>query len=290
MAKSASATGPQEDGYRVPAVERAFAIIRVVAARGPVSLADIVEQSGLNKSTTFYILRTLVTLDVVAYAEASRTYSLGPALMELGHTAAGQFSDVDVAKRNLAELLERLDVTIVLYRRVGVGEIVMIDKLERAHRVRITVQAGEHLPIQGGSFGRAFLAFDDPAIVSEALKDGLHKFTPKSATRVTAFRKELAVTRERGWAVDHEGFALGVSTVAAPIFGTDGRIALVAAAVGFTTLFDDETTDRCGTELRRVCDRVGSMLGSDRPPFDQGSPDHGPGRSVAARRTRTTGA
>jgi DNA-binding IclR family transcriptional regulator len=267
MAKSVAVTGPQDEGYRVPAVERAFAIIRVVAAQGPLSLADVVEQSGLNKSTTFYILRTLVTLDVVSYEESTRTYSLGPALMELGLTAAGQFSDVAVAKRNLAELLERLDVTIVLYRRVGVGEIMMIDKLERAHRVRITVQAGEHLPIQGGSFGRAFLAFDEPAVVSEALKDGLHRFTPKSVTKVGAFRKELAVVRERGWAVDHEGFALGVSTVAAPIFAADGRIALVAAAVGFTTLFDDEVTERCGRELRRVCDRIGAMLGSDRPPF-----------------------
>ena len=192
MAKTSTpAQGPSDDGYRVPAVERAFAIIRVLAAQGPLPLADVVEDSGLNKSTTFYILRTLVTLDVVAYDESTRTYTLGPALMELGMTASGQFSDVALAKRHLAELLEVFNVTIVLYRRVGVGEIVMVDKLERAHRVRITVQAGNHLPIQGGSFGRTFLAFDDPKTVDEALKDGLHKFTPKSLTRVAQFRREL---------------------------------------------------------------------------------------------------
>ena len=47
------ATGASGDGYRVPAVERAFAVIRVLAARGPLSLAEVVEESGLNKSTTF---------------------------------------------------------------------------------------------------------------------------------------------------------------------------------------------------------------------------------------------
>jgi DNA-binding IclR family transcriptional regulator len=252
-----------EDGYRVPAVERTFTILRVLAASGQSSLADIVDGSGLNKSTTFYILRTLVTLDVVAYDERTRLYSLGPALMELGLIASGQFSDIDVAKRSLAELLETMNVTVVLYRRVDVGEIIMVDKIERAHRVRITVQAGNHLPIQGGSFGRVFLAYDDQSTVDEALKDGLHKFTPKSLTRVPAFRRELVEVRERGWAVDHEGFALGVSTVAAPIFGRDGKVVLVAAAVGFTNLFTDEVTEQCGTELRRICDRVSQLLGAE---------------------------
>jgi DNA-binding IclR family transcriptional regulator len=250
------------DAYRVPAVERAFAIIRVLAAHGPMSLADVVADIGLNKSTTFYILRTLVTLDVVGYDETTRTYTLGPALVELGMTASGQFSDVAIAKRNLAELLEVMNVTIVLYRRVSIGEIMMVDKLERAHRVRITVQAGMRLPIQGGSFGRAFLAFDDRATVDEALKDGLHEFTPKSVTNLKTFRRELQLVRENGWAVDHEGFALGVSTVAAPIFGPDGKIVLVAAAVGFTNLFTEVVTQRSGEQLRAVCDRIGSTLGN----------------------------
>jgi DNA-binding IclR family transcriptional regulator len=264
-ASTSEPAAASEEGYRVPAVERTFTILRALATSGPSTLADIVDGSGLNKSTTFYILRTLLTLDVVAYDERTRQYTLGPALMELGLIASGQFNDIDIAKRSLAELLETMNVTIVLYRRVNVGEIIMVDKIERAHRVRITVQAGNHLPIQGGSFGRVFLAYDDAATVDEALKDGLHKFTPKSLTRVPVFRRELAEVRERGWAVDHEGFALGVSTVAAPIFGPDGKVVLVAAAVGFTNLFTDEVTRQCGVELRQTCDRVSRLLGGEPP-------------------------
>lgn len=275
----AAVTG--EEGYRVPAVERTFTILRVLAASGQSSLADIVDGSGLNKSTTFYILRTLVSLDVVAYDERTRLYTLGPALMELGLIASGQFNDIDIAKRSLAEILETMNVTVVLYRRVDVGEVIMADKIERAHRVRITVQAGNRLPIQGGSFGRVFLAYDDPATVNEALKDGLHRFTPKSLTRVPVFRRELAEVRERGWAVDHEGFALGVSTVAAPIFGRDGQLVLVAAAVGFTNLFTDEVTQQCGAELRRICDRVSRLLGGEPPPIEAVKP-----RAAARERSR----
>lgn len=265
MAK-ANSTEPdlQTDGYRVPAVERAFAVIRVLAAGGPLTLANVVADSGVRKSTTYYILRTLLSLDVVAYDEGTRTYTLGPALMELGMAAGGQYTDIALAKRYLSELLDTMNVTIVLYRRVNVDKIMMVDKIERKHRVRISIQSGEHIPIQGGSFGRAFLAFDEPDILEEALRDGLHQFTPKSVTRVSVFRKELTQARQQGWTVDHEGFALGVSTVAAPIFGPDGRIALVAAAVGFTNVLTDDVARECGQELRTVCDRVGAILGGDR--------------------------
>ena len=268
MAKSIElATGPSDDGNRVPAVERAFAIIRVLAARGPLSLAEVVEESGLNKSTIFYTLRTLVTLDVLAYDEGTRTYTLGPALMELGTIASGQFSDVAVAKRNLAELLEVMNVTIALCRRVSPTEFMLVDVVERAHRVRIAVQAGEQLPVYVAAVGRAFLAFDDPKTVDRVLKDGLRKFTPKSITRAAVFRNELIAVRERGWAVDHEGFALGVSTVAAPIFGADGKVALVAVIVEFASLLTDEVAKEYGEHLRRVCDRIGRILGGTTPDF-----------------------
>jgi DNA-binding IclR family transcriptional regulator len=268
MAKSIGpATGLSDAGNRVPAVERAFAILRVLAARGPLSLAEVVEESGLNKSTTFYTLRTLVTLDVVAYDEGTRTYTLGPALMELGMIASGQFSDVAVAKRNLAELLDVMNVTIALTRRVSLTEITMVDILERARRVRIAVQAGELQPITAGAVGRAFLAFDDRQTVDRVLKDGLKKFTPKSITRPAVFRNELIAMRERGWAVDHEGFALGVSTVAAPIFGADGTVTLVAVILEFTSLLTDEVAKEYGENLRRVCDRIGHILGGPTPSF-----------------------
>jgi DNA-binding IclR family transcriptional regulator len=268
MAKSSAPdTGSGDDGYRVPAVERAFGIIRLLAAKGPLSLAEVVEGSGLNKSTIFYTLRTLVTLDVVSYDEGTRDYTLGPALMELGMIASGQFSNVAVARRNLADLLDMMNVTIALCRRVSPTEFVMLDVLERANRVRIAVQAGEHLPVHVAAVGRAFLAFDDSKTVDLALRNGLQRLTPKSVTRVAAFRKELVVVRERGWAVDHEGFALGVSTVAAPIFDADGHVALVAVIVEFASLLTDEVAKEYGEQLRRVCDRIGRILGGPNPRF-----------------------
>ncbi|MER7007876.1 IclR family transcriptional regulator [Dactylosporangium sp. NPDC000555] len=260
MSKQPAENNVADESYRVPAVERAFQILRLIAAQGPLPLTDIVEGTGLNKSTAFYTLRTLVSLDMVLYNEQGRRYELGPGLMELGVAASEEMNDIAVAKRYLAELLERMNVTIVLYRRVNPYQIMLVDKIERVHRVRITLQAGVHVPIQGGSFGRAFLAFDPPKLVDEILKGGLQKFTPRSVTNVREFKRQLAVVREQGWAVDHEGFALGVSTVAAPIFGAEGTTGLVAAAVGFTSVLTDEIAEEYGVLLRETCDRIGRTI------------------------------
>jgi DNA-binding IclR family transcriptional regulator len=258
MARETS--GSSDDAYRVPAVERAFAILRALAARGALTLADIVDEVPLNKSTAFYILRTLTGLGMVDYDERTRTYGLGAGLMELGRAAGAEFSDVAVAKRELAGLVDELGVTLVLYRRIGRDAIVLVDKLERDHQVRITLQAGVPVPIQGGSFGRAFLAYDPPGRLREVLKGGLRQFTAESVTDIRVFRRDLVTVRDQGWAVDHDGYALGVSTVAAPIFGGDGQICLVVAAVGFSPLVNDEVAARWGRQLRAAADRVGEVL------------------------------
>ncbi|MFC4055142.1 IclR family transcriptional regulator [Actinomadura syzygii] len=248
-----------DDKDRAPAVTRAFTVLDALAQRGPSVLADIIEATGINKSTVFYILRTLTNLEVVDYDERTRSYRLGPALLELGAAASGQFGELSLARRYLSELLEKLQATIVIYRRVSAEEISLLDKLERPNRVRITLQPGERIPIQGGSFGRAFLAYESPESLEVILRHGLQAFTPKSLTDVEAFRTELGLVRERGWTVDHEGYALGISTVAAPVFDAEGRVTLVVAAVGFSNLIDDDTAAEYGAELRRVCDRIGEV-------------------------------
>jgi DNA-binding IclR family transcriptional regulator len=250
-------TGDHAATPRVAALERGFQVLRALSRSGPSTLAEVVEATLLNKSTTYYTLRTLVALDAVRYEARSKSYSLGPALIELGTVAGQQYDSMSMARGELAAVMAQIEATVVIYRRIGRSEVVIADRIDRAHGVRITVEPGTRLPIQGGSFGRAFLAFDPPEVLTEVLTDGLVPFTSRSTTEVAEFRSDLAAVRDVGWAVDHEGFALGVSTVAAPIFEPGGAVQLVAAAVGFTSAFDEATTQRYGQLLRAACDRAG---------------------------------
>lgn len=265
MSDTAAAGGEEN---RVPAVHRAMAILRLLRDRSPLTLAEIAAATGINRSTCHYLLRSLVAEGVLDRDDEGPTFRLGVGLVELGAAASEQLTYFGVAKRYLTELLEEMDVTFVFYRRASRDRIVLVDKLERASRVRITVPLGTDIAIQGGSFGRCFLAYDPPAVVDAVLEQGLRAWTPQSVTDPDAFRAELPHVRERGWAVDHEGFALGISTIAAPLFAPGGEILLVIAGVAITSTLDDDTVARWGTRLREVCDRIGATLAHTTPPWE----------------------
>jgi DNA-binding IclR family transcriptional regulator len=257
---------------KAPAVHRAFSILDAIRTNGPMTLTEVVETTGFNKSTAYYLLQALAARHVVELDEAGRRYRLGVGLLELGAAAADGLTDLGVAKRYLAELLEQLNVTIVLYQRLSPTEIILVDKMERVSRVRITLPLGTRIPIQGGSFGRAFLAHDDPADVEQVLEHGLQAFTPRSMVDLDTFRLELAEVRERGYAVDHEGFALGVSSVAAPIFGRGGAISLVAGAVTFAGALTDDVAADYGRHLAAACARISRTLAEIPMPLRSSEP------------------
>jgi DNA-binding IclR family transcriptional regulator len=258
MSEVAVERGRQDD--RVPALRKAVTILRLVAQRGRLSLAEIVAETGLNKSTAFYLLGTLCSLEVLVYEEEGRSYLLGPTLVELGVAANEQMTDLGVAKRYLTALLDIPNVTVTISTRVDVEHTLLIDKIERLHRPRITFPLGSPVSVLTGAAGRAYLAYDDPTTVARVLEGGLPHHTPRSIVDPEQFMDSLADVRQRGWAIDDEGYIVGVTTLAAPIFAASGDIKLVGSAVGFSNGFDEAGIENCGSTLRQLCDRIGQVL------------------------------
>ncbi|GAA4374464.1 IclR family transcriptional regulator [Agromyces bauzanensis] len=248
--------------YGVPAIDRAVLIMRALQRMGPLSFRDILEETGLSKSTCFSLLRTMSRLDLVEFDSERRVYRLGISLVELGASAIDQLSYLRIVKRHLTHLAADIDATFVIYRRMDQEHVSIVDKLERLHQVRVSIPVGTVVPIQGGSFGRCFMAYDDPRSVDAVLRGGLHAFTERSVTDPAVFRHELARVRECGWAIDREGFALGVSTVAAPVFGADGKVLLVIGAVAIASVLDEAKEIAWGNRLRQTCDELGEAIGS----------------------------
>lgn len=246
--------------YQVPAIERSMLILQALQQYGPLGLADLVSATGLSRSTCYYLVRTMAKARLVESDEETRKFHLGIGLVELGSAATEQIGYLGVIKRYILDLLDEMDATFVIYRRADRHRVTIVDKVEPRHRLRVTVPLGSTLPIQGGSFGRCFLAYDDPAVAKEILSVGLQRHTEHSVTDVERFLEEIATVRERGWAMDREGFALGVSTVAAPVLHRGQPRLVVAALTMAGTLADDSTAERWGGRLREICDIASATL------------------------------
>jgi DNA-binding IclR family transcriptional regulator len=103
------------------------------------------------------------------------------------------------------------------------------------------------IPAYCSALGRAILAYSQPEVIDGALAGPLAARTPRTLTSRVAIMRELTAVPERGWAVEREEGNIGVSCVAAPIFGPSGDVAAALSVTGPSQLV---RADRIGPAVR----------------------------------------
>ena len=89
-----------------------------------------------------------------------------------------------------------------------------------------------------------------------------------SNTILTAddFRRELAVVRERGYAVDNEEYAVGLRCVASAVYDEHGIPLAGLSISGPTARLTDQRIPVLGQAVAAIAAEITSELGGRRPP------------------------
>jgi IclR family transcriptional regulator, acetate operon repressor len=195
-------------------------------------IADIAAVSGLPKPTVHRILQTLVQHGF-ARSDGHGSYVCGPRILSL----AGRFLQrLDIAEQVrpiLAELQEHTGRTVHLALLSG-DEAVYVAKIEGAKPYHLASRVGMSLKLHCTSIGKAILAtMPDDDAVEVLARAGMPARTPNTITDAQALLAQLATTRSRGYAEDHEENEAGVCAVGAAVFDHTGGVigALSAAAL-----------------------------------------------------------
>lgn len=215
--------------YRVPSVEKAFAIMELFAAdnRG-YTLSEVSRLLQLPVSTVSSLLSTLWNCGYVSRHEQGR-YRLTMKLLAEGTKAVNQLDLNKVAEPHMKELTAKSGLTSVLAVRDG-DHLVYLDKVDGASEVLLASYVGRRMLLHLTGTGKVLLSGLSESEVMEIVRSvGLPASTPKTITSLPVLKKELARIRKRGHAIDNQGYDLGIKGVAAPIFERDGN---VAAAIG----------------------------------------------------------
>ena len=175
-----------------------------------------------------------------------------PTLHRLFHTAeeAGFLQrDIDGRSYGPGHRLRRLAVNTVssqrlravrltILRRVAeeIGEtcniatpdrdgMIYLDRVETHWPLRIQLPVGTQVPFHCTASGKMYLASLRPPYLERLLENiVLTKFVPGTITSVSALKKEIQITRKRGFATDDEEFMEGMAAVAVPIFDAQERL------------------------------------------------------------------
>jgi DNA-binding IclR family transcriptional regulator len=126
---------------------------------GPASLADLQAATDLPRATAHRLATALESHGLVRRDEDGR-FTLGLALIGLGHAAAEAFPLAEAARPALEALRDRTGESVQLYVREGNGRRCVVS-LQSPHGLRWIVAEGSLLPLDRGSAGRVLRATSD---------------------------------------------------------------------------------------------------------------------------------
>jgi IclR family transcriptional regulator, acetate operon repressor len=206
----------------VASVDRALRILGVVgsASRG-LSLDELSGRLDIPKSSLHRILAALRYRGYIAQPDPGGSYFLGTELL----ATAFRFYDMLDLRALIHPLLARLTGELRETTHMAVldgAEVVYHDKIAASHTITMTSVIGGRNPAHATGVGKALLAWtyptDETVRAWAAQWAPLKTVTPNTITAVPRLAAELAVVRERGYALDIEENEIGVRCAAVPIF------------------------------------------------------------------------
>ncbi|HLZ24999.1 MAG TPA: IclR family transcriptional regulator [Ktedonobacterales bacterium] len=230
--------------YQVPSVELAAQILKLLSRNKykSCSLKDIAAKLGASPTTCLRVLRTLEREEFIRCDAETKKYSLGPYLIPLGNRAVELNSTVARASAEIQRIATLTGLTAAVVQRWD-DRLVYIASaqppIDDSRLTRISISAGQQIPLTSGAHGRCFLAFDDEAEWQRLLAAGIRPLTPNTITDPQRFVETLREVRRRGCAISHGEFHAGMSAVDVPIFDKTGAIELVIACMYVTSQMDE---------------------------------------------------
>jgi len=185
-------------------------------SRSPMTLADLVEATGLPRATAHRLAAALETHRLLARDTGGR-WQPGPALREL---AAGAADPLHIAAAPIVtKLRDDSGESAQLYVREGAVRVCIV-AAERAHGLRDTVPVGARLPMAAGSAAQVLATWSTESDIAELLAGAV--YGPRT----------LAEVRRRGWAQSVGEREPGVASVSAPVRDRSGAVVAAISVSG----------------------------------------------------------
>lgn len=217
----------------IQSIERVNQILSLFSLERPRwGITEIAYALDLPKTTISSLVRTLARIRFLDQDPETRRYTLGPKIFALGVLAGDTYPLNQKAEKPARDLAEK---TGLICRLAVWDEDATLQTLDIVPKDVdfLARRVGPRVAAYGSSLGRAILAHLDPDELKGYLdRTNLVPFTPHTITRRDQLVKELNETRKRGYAVNNQGLIPGRASIAAPIFGREGRVMASISLVG----------------------------------------------------------
>ena len=248
----------------IQSIQRAVAILRSFTEVEPeLGVIELSHRLGLHKSTVSRILSTLQAEGLVGQNPETGKYRLGVGLISLAGVALGRLNARAAAQPYLTTLveatLETVNVTIVDGR-----ECVNIERAFSPQPIRYMGWIGRRTPLHCTASGKALLAYMPLAELNALLPSPLTKYTDKTVVDKRLLEASFSQICSQGYAIVHEEFEEGFSSIAAPIFNHQGQPVATISISGPTFRMGSGKIEAFIEPLKETAHKASTALGYPR--------------------------
>ena len=253
--------GTGRETQPIQSLERGLMILEAVAnAPNPVSLAELTNVVGIDRSSVFRLAFTLKRRGFLAYPSGRKDFILGPALWRLAHRYDWGTMLIRVSQGYLKELSKQTNETVHLAIREGRNAL-FIDHVTANHVIAVSGQTGEMVPLHCTAHGKALLAgLGREELLRIFGSESLTVYTKQTIGTVDELATCCTEIQERGYSTDNGEFREGLRCVAASIRAQKG---MIVGSIGISAPVDRfplEQIAECGTQVRAIADEISARL------------------------------
>ena len=197
------------------------------------SLSEISQITGINKTSVFRFINTLIELGYLRKNSSSRLIRLGPKSFVMG--------------QNFFHGYDLLQGVKPIIDKTSIQHNVSIDSALLHGRSLISLYRREHpnliyfrFPLllddlHARALGKAVLANLESKELTACLKSlRLTKLTPKTIVKKGDLLNDLKATRNRGYSVNNEEYLLGMVCIGAPLINYNTKVVAGAVSLDFS--------------------------------------------------------
>jgi IclR family KDG regulon transcriptional repressor len=219
------AEAPESQRGGVQSLGRAFGIMEEIARhRDGIGLAELSKRVGLHNSTTFHLVKTMVSLGYVRQLKDSKKYRIGRPLFALAASALDEVEMTSLATPVLAALSQETGEGTQFAVRSG-DAVVILAHMSGPGAFQLKDRVGGLRPAHCTAIGKMMLSSLSAEQFERFLSRAeLKPNTPKSIVKPDLLRREIENVRRAGMAIDDGEFDSELRCLALPVRDFSGQI------------------------------------------------------------------
>lgn len=257
----AQKSGPD---YSVPPVERAFRLLRHIAAGNHCrNSSQTAKEIGINRTTLIRLLATLEAERMIEALPDAGGYRLGTGVIALATQALNERGIIPTARPVLKALATKLGLSAHLAVREG-REIVYLARETPMSHLASSVREGSRLPAHATTIGRILLAELTPAELRELYQgQALEAYSDKTRTTLEELQRQLETDRARGMTWSVANFEHDIGSAAVAVHDYQGRAIAAINVTGHASVFaeDSPIVGEIEAEVKAAARQISEALG-----------------------------